>query len=185
MAFRTDSDWSLNKKTSDLIYSFSDGSSKVYRKIDNQIFEIVTTEKDGKSMRLVSDEEMTVDQFDFFKLWSDDDYHVTDNQDSAENRGKVDYDDVANTLQASVPLIKEPEYNPQPYRTLECANWVLPQLKLTVTQKRRLDLWLSGKSQTEIADLEGVNQNAIWKSLNAVKKQSEKILSKNFRKKGW
>ena len=59
MAFRTDSDWSLNKKTSDLVYSFSDGSSKVYRKIDNQIFEIVTTEKDGKSMRLVSDEEMT------------------------------------------------------------------------------------------------------------------------------
>lgn len=68
MAFRTDSDWSLNKKNPDLVYSFSDGCSKVYRKIDNQIFEIVTTEKDGKSMRLVSDEEMTVEQFDFFKV---------------------------------------------------------------------------------------------------------------------
>ena len=74
---------------------------------------------------------------------------MTDNQDSAENKGKVDYDDVANTLQASVPLIKEPEYNPQPYRTLECANWLLPQLKLTVTQKRRLDLWNDLKPETQ------------------------------------
>ena len=91
MAYRTGSDWSRNKKTNDLVYTFTDGSSKVYRKIDDQIYEITTTEEDGMSTRLVIDTEMTVEQFDFFKTWSDENYHITDNEEAYENKGKVDY----------------------------------------------------------------------------------------------
>lgn len=174
MAYRTGSDWSRNKKTNDLVYTFTDGSSKVYRKIDDQIYEITTTEEDGMSTRLVIDTEMTVEQFDFFKTWSDENYHITGNEEAYENKGKVDYDDVANTLQASVPITKEPEYNPQPYRTRENALLIWKSLSLTPTQRRQYLKSYRGKNYRDIAAEESTSHTAVKKSVQAAKKKIEK-----------
>lgn len=176
MAYRRDSDWSLNKNTPDLVYRFLDGTTKRYRKSNGQIYEVVLRGKQCIAVILVPEDEMSVAQFDELKHWSDDDYQRDDNSEVHNSRGQVNLEAVANTLAASVPFEKEEE--PEEFRTLENALRIVAALKLTETQRRRFLMHVRGLTTREIAAIENVEQPAIVQSLTAVKKKKEKYFSK-------
>ena len=168
MAYRRDSDWSLNKNTPDLVYRFLDGTTKRYRKINGQIYEVVLRGKQCIAVILVPEDEMSVAQFDELKSWSDDNYQRDDNSEVHNSRGQVDLE--------AVPFEKEEE--PEEFRTLENALRIIAALNLTETQRRRFLMHVRGLTTREIAAIENVEQPAIVQSLTAVRKKKEKYFSK-------
>ena len=47
---------------------------------------------------------------------------------------------------------------------------------LTKIQKRRFFMYLEGISTVKIAEIEGCNQNAVWKSIDQAKNKIKKFL---------
>ena len=180
MAFRKNSDWSLNKGTEDIVYSFLDGTTKRYRKLDGCIYEIIETELSIHTTELVPSQDLTVEQFDEIKKWSDEDYQEADHYEVHHSRGQVPMELVENTISASIGLY--PEIKANDFRTVENALAILEAMKLTETQLRRFNLAMQGHSTRDIAKLEKTNQKSVWESLNAVEKKRQKIISKFFQK---
>lgn len=173
MPFKMNSDWAKNKKSPDIIYSFVDREEIRYRKENDQIFEIVTTNRESCRIRRVPASEMSIADFDAIKEFLDDSFHEEDKLDVSENRDRVSLEDVENTIDASVTI----EGEPKPL-TWEDAMKVVDELGLTPAQRRRFLLYCKGLSTYEIAETEGVDHKAIWYSVQAVMKKKEKYFEK-------
>ena len=52
--------------------------------------------------------------------------------------------------------------------------------KFTEIQRRRFLMYLNGISTVKIAEIEGCNQNAVWKSIELAKRKLKKILQKGW-----
>lgn len=52
--------------------------------------------------------------------------------------------------------------------------------KFTEVQRRRFLMYLNGISTVKIAEIEGCNQNAVWKSIELAKRKLKKILQKGW-----
>ncbi len=175
MAFRRNSDWSLNKGTDDIVYSFLDGTTKRYRKIDGRIYEVTEGKIACKTTAIIPTDEITAEQFDELKRWSDENYQAEDRYEVHHSRGQVPLELVENTLEASSSLEDES------FHTLENALKILDDMGLTETQRRRFILHMQGLNTCEIAKLEGANQKTIWVSLREAEAKRKRALKKFFK----
>lgn len=180
MAFQRNSDWSLNKGSEDIVYSFLDGTSKRFRKIDGQVYEITENAITCKTTTMIPTNELSTEQFDEIKRWSDKNYQTEDRYEVHHSRGRVPLEQVENTIKASVEMIVDEEPEHEEYRTIENALRILEAMKLTETQRRRFEMYINGLSTYEIARIEGVDQKAVWFSIESIRNKRAKIFKKYF-----
>ncbi len=173
MAFRRNSDWSLNKGTNDIVYSFLDGTTKRFRKIDGRVYEVTEAKVSCKTTTMIPTDEITAEQFDELKRWSDENYQAEDRYEVHHSRGQVPLELIENTLEASTGL------NDENLFTVSKALEILEDMGLTETQRRRFILHMQGLNTCEIAKLEGANQKTIWVSLREAEAKRKRAL-KNF-----
>lgn len=136
---------------------------------------IVCPSATGEHIRLTREDFSTEEEFERWKNWSDDDYH------KIELAGRKEDDCLSFEAQRDVPTPSAEELFFAPYITAEQAEKrrrMLAQIKnhLTEKQYRRLCLYyLDGKTEAEIAVIEGITQQRISKSLIAGAKIVEKF----------
>lgn len=175
MSHNTKTDWAKNKShPNEIIYTFTDSEVR-YRKVGGCIYEI-TKPHGGKAVkRLLSEGEMTVDEFDRIKKASDECFHDEEKNNKVETKRSVPLDDVENTLEASSEML--PDTVRQRHTVREAAE-LLNAMKLTPTQRRRFLLHCKGLTGKEIAALEGVRPQTVTQSIREVNAKRNKILKK-------
>ena len=155
--FKKDSLYSINKKNPDaIVYKFADGTQS-----------IVTREDFA-----------TEEEFLAFKAWSDEDLHTEDKREVLAGIRQVSIDDISEAAISSpaVDVAMERQYQRVEQRR-KVSDMVLKlKDKLTETQFRRLWMYhVDGKTEEEIAELEGASQQAISLSLIAAEKKIKKV----------
>ena len=155
--YKKDSLYSINKKNPDaVVYKFANG---------------------GVS-RITREDFATEEEFLAFKAWSDDDLHNEDKRDVLAGIRQVSIDDISEAALAVPAVDVAMECNHQRAEQRRKASDMVVQLKdkLTETQFRRLWMYyVDGKTEQEIADVEGVDQQRISKSILAAKKKIKKF----------
>ncbi len=174
MPYRTDSDWAKNKKSPDIVYTFVDCEEVRYHKENGHIYEITTTDKKTRRTRRLPVSEMSIEEFDALKKFSDENLHDEDIGEIYAYRGRVPMEDVENTIAASTTI----EGEPAP-KTLEDALLLIEALDLTADQRRRFLLACRGMTTYEIAEIEGVNHSSVVRSIQAARAKRDDYL-KNF-----
>ena len=138
---------------------------------------IVCQSVTGDPIRLTPDQFSSVEEFNRWKAWSDDDYHKI----QLAGRNDDNCLSLSEQLDAVVPSAEDVFFAPILEKEQhEKAASLLAQVRslLTERQYRRLSLYyLSGKSETEIAAMERVAQQQISKSIRVGKKTVEKFFS--------
>ena len=157
--FKKDSLYSINKKNPDaIVYKFANGE---------QAF-------------VTRDDFATEEEFLAFKAWSDEDFHTEDKRDVLAGIRQVSIDDVSETAY-SVPAVDVAmERQHQRAEQRRKASDMVVQLKdkLTDIQFRRLWMYyVDGKTEEEIAEIEGVAQQQISKAILAAEKKIKKFSS--------
>lgn len=136
---------------------------------------IVCPSVTGEHIRLTREDFSSEEEFLRWKGWSDDDYH------KIELDGRKDDDCLSFEAQRDVSVPSAEELFFTPYIAAELAEQrrrMLEQIKSSLTEKqyRRLCLYyLDGKTEAEIAVIEGITQQRISKSLIAGAKIVEKF----------
>ena len=155
--FKKDSLYSINKKNPDaVVYKFATGE------------EARVTRKDFA----------TEEEFLAFKAWSDEDLHTEDKGDVLAGLRQVSIDDVSEAAIAvpSVDVVMERKHQRAEQRRKDFNKVVQIKDKLTEIQFRRLWMYcVEGKTEQQIADIEGVDQQRISKSILAAKKKIKKF----------
>lgn len=136
---------------------------------------IVCPSATGEHIRLTREDFSSDEEFLHWKTWSDDNYHKT------ELAGRNDSDCLSFEAQRDAAVPSAEDVILAPYIAAEQAEKrrrMLEQIKnhLTEKQYRRLCLYyLDGKTEAEIAVIEGITQQRISKSLIAGAKIVEKF----------
>jgi hypothetical protein len=163
----TDSDYAANKYNKGIVYRFAD-----------EVVVVTLTDY------LAENPGHTAADFGKLKAFSDNDYRERDRLDYQEMWKNVPIDKLEETELCSVPSSEDIflseldaiEENEQYRQKVELAKQVLD--KLTEVQRRRYLLHVvNGLSTWKIAEIEGVNQSKIMKSLDATEKKIKKVLS--------
>ena len=134
----------------------------------------------GEDTRLKREDFNSEEEFEYWKNWSDDNYHKT------ETAGWNDSRCLSFEAQRDVPVPSAEDVVLAPYiaaEQVERRRRILDQVRanLTAKQYRRLCLYyLDGKTEAEIAALEGITQQRISKSLISGTKIVEKFFQKFF-----
>ncbi len=188
MAFDRQSDYALNKKTEDIVYAYSNGESDVYTKekdpSGNPTGRIILRHRNangGETSRVLRDDEMSEEQFDVLKAFSDEDLHRTDKSDVREYRNTVSLDSIEDRIGIE-DRDDKPEERTVPAYTMSDAMAVMDGC-LTPTQKRRMIMYYyNGMSMDKIAAEEGVRRHPVWKSIRAADAKVRKYLEKENKK---
>lgn len=135
---------------------------------------IVSRNAAGKFIRLTKDEFASEEEFAHWKEWSDEDYRQEYNSEQSYKRLKNKLQKQAdnNTFSPSVEQILLGDLAAGERKVL------IEKIKsvLTETQFRRLWLYyVEGKTEQQIADVEGIAQQRISKSILAARKKIKKI----------
>ena len=128
----------------------------------------------GKSVRITRDDFPSEEDFIAFKAWSDENFHKEDNRDVVEGKHLVPIDDISEGALAvpAIDVVMERRHDRAEQRKRASEMVVLLKDKLTETQFRRLWMYhIDGKTECEIAELEGVAQQQISKSIKAAEKK--------------
>ena len=139
---------------------------------------IVYPTADGKTVRITREDFPSDEEFLAFKAWSDENFHKEDNRDVTENRYRLSLDDLSEAALAVPPIDVVMDRKQQRAEQRRKASDMVVQLKdkLTETQFRRLWMYcVENKTEQEIADIEGVDQQRISKSIIAAKKKIKKF----------
>ena len=198
MAYPIDPEWKMNITTEDIVYPFVDCTKTVYRKktIELKAASGITTtvtaiseikyQKNGtKTERTLTNDELTVEQFEAMKEWSDAEYKKQVRSYVNNNRKSVarvdDLEDCPSIAFYEKFAGDEDDEGEDDYRTVENAFRILEELKLTDNQYRRfLEKHYHGRTSYEIGSEEGVAHNNVLKSIAQVERRLEKYFSKNF-----
>jgi len=163
----TNSDYALNKHSKGIVYRFADG-----------IVEITLADY------LAESPDKTEADFLALKEFSDSDYFTTDRAEYAQTKKNLYFNDLDETMLCSAPspekmLISEitaKEETERQEQRVELKNLALG--KLTGTQRRRYLLYhVDGKTEEEIADMEGATQQAVSQSLLWSDRKIKKVLA--------
>ena len=128
----------------------------------------------GKPVRITRDDFPSEEDFIAFKAWSDENFHKEDNRDVVEGKHLVPIDDISEGALAvpAIDVVIERRHDRAEQRKRASEMVVLLKDKLTETQFRRLWMYhIDGKTECEIAELEGVAQQQISKSIKAAEKK--------------
>jgi hypothetical protein len=162
-----DSDYALNKFSAGIVYRFAD-----------QIIEVTLADY------LAENPGKTEADFLMLKALSDADYLERANCENRQTYKKIPLDGVDLLGICSYPSFEMvSDIADQARELAEARQFRLKQAsvvldKLTVIQRRRfLWHWVDGFTTREIADMEGVNQSKIMKSLAGAEKKIKKFLA--------
>ena len=139
---------------------------------------IVYPTADGKTVRITREDFPSEEEFLAFKAWSDENFHKEDNRDVTENRYRLSLDDLSEAALAvpAIDVVMDRKQQRAEQKRKAADMVVLLKDKLTETQFRRLWMYcVENKTEQEIADIEGVDQQRISKSIIAAKKKIKKI----------
>lgn len=132
----------------------------------------------GKPIRVTRDDFDSEEEFLAFKAWSDENFRTEDNRDVVEGKRHVSIDDISEAAFAVPAVDKVMEQHLDRTEERRQASEMVVKLKdkLTETQFRRLWMYhIDGKTESEIAEIEGVAQQQISKSIKAAEKKIKKI----------
>ncbi len=139
---------------------------------------IVYPTADGKTVRITREDFPSEEEFIAFKAWSDENFHKEDNRDVTENRYRVSLDDLSEAALAvpAIDVVMDQKQLRAEQRRKASDMVVQLKDKLTETQFRRLWMYcVEGKTEQQIAEIEGVDQQRISKSIIAAKKKIKKF----------
>lgn len=154
---KKDSLYSINKKNPDaVVYKFAN----------------------GEEHRITREDFPAEEAFLAFKAWSDENFHEEEKLDHREANHTLSTEDLSEAALATpaVDVVMERQHRQAEQRRMTSDMVVKLKDKLTDKQFRRL--WLhkvEGKTESEIAEIEGVDQQRISKSILAAKKKIKKI----------
>ena len=137
---------------------------------------IVYPTADGKLIRVTREDFPSEEAFLAFKAWSDENFHEEEKLDHREANHVLSIDDLSEAALAVPAVDEEIELEMQVVENRRKASDMLVKLKdkLTETQFRRL--WMhriEGRTEEEIAVIEGVAQQAISLSLVSAQKKTK------------
>ncbi len=139
---------------------------------------IVYPSATGQLVRITRADFPSEEEFLAFKAWSDENFHKEDNRDVVEGKHLVSIDDISESALA-VPasdVIMERQLARAEQRKMASDMVVKLKDKLTETQFRRLWMYyVDGKTEEEIAEIEGVGQQRVSKSILAAVKKIKKF----------
>ena len=159
------SDYAINKNRKGIVYKNADGS------ILEITFEKIAEGNPG----------FTREDFLKIKEFSDALYLEQERGDNVYRKHvKGTYDDVADSKWLATDSFDDKLLELLEDRSVEKVVHQYIDEKLTVIQRRRFLMYLNGMSTVKIAEIEGCNQNAVWKSIE----QSKNKILKFFSKKG-
>jgi len=139
---------------------------------------IVYPTADGKLVRVTREDFPSEADFLAFKAWSDENFHEEENLDHREANHSLSMDDLSEAALAvpTVDVVMEHQYQRAEKRRMTSDMVVKLKDKLTDKQFRRLWLYsVEGKTESEIAYIEGVDQQRISKSILAANKKIKKF----------
>lgn len=132
----------------------------------------------GEPIRVTRDDFDSEEAFLAFKAWSDENFRKEDNRDVVEDKRRVSIDDISDAALATPAVDKVMEQRLDRAEEQRKASDMVVRLKdkLTKTQFRRLWMYhIDGKTESEIAEIEGVAQQQISKSIKSAEKKIKKI----------
>lgn len=135
---------------------------------------LVYTDADGNLIRLTRDDFASEEEFLYWKTWSDNDFHTEDKRDVAEDKHRVSLDSLTAEILAVPAMDVVMERNHGRTESQRKAADRVIQLKGKLTEKQFRRLWMyhvDRKSEAEIAEIEGVAQQQISKSIKAAEKK--------------
>lgn len=141
---------------------------------------IVYTDAEGNTLRLTYKDFASKDEFDIWKKWSDKQYHQWEKEDHHYANHTFSLGDFASSTISTpdMEVLMEQSENAIEYTLRRAALVQTIQTILTGMQFRRLWMYhAEGRSQEEIAVLEGSTQQRISKSLLLAKKKIKKYFS--------
>ena len=139
---------------------------------------IVYPSANGKLIRVTREDFPSEEEFLAFKKWSDENFHEEEKLDHREANHILSVDDLSEAALAvpAADVLLERQHE----RAEKCkiASDMVVKLKdkLTDIQFRRLWMYcVEGKTEQQIAEIEGVDQQRISKSILAAKKKIKKF----------
>ncbi len=141
---------------------------------------IVYPSADGKLVRITRDDFPSEEEFLAFKAWSDENFHEEEKLDHREANHIMSVDDISEAALAvpAADVVIERQHDRAEKRKQASEMVVKLKDKLTDTQFRRMWMYfVDGKTEEEIAAIEGVAQQQISKSIKAAEKKIKKFSS--------
>ena len=155
--FKKDSLYSINKKNPDaVVYKFAN----------------------GEESRITRADFATEEEFLAFKAWSDEDLHIEDKREVLAGIRQVSIEDISEAAIAAPAVDVVMEHQLQRSEQRRKVSELVVQLKDKLTEKQFRRLWMycvDGKTEQQIAEIEGVDQQRISKSILAAKKKIKKF----------
>ena len=155
--FKNDSLYSINKKNPDaVVYKFANGEESHITRADFA----------------------TEEEFLAFKAWSDEDLHIEDKREVLAGIRQVSIEDISEAAIATPAVDVVMEHQLQRSEQRRKVSELVVQLKDKLTEKQFRRLWMycvDGKTEQQIAEIEGVDQQRISKSILAAKKKIKKF----------
>ena len=155
--FKKDSLYSINKKNPDaVVYKFAN----------------------GEESRITRADFATEEEFLAFKAWSDEDLHIEDKREVLAGIRQVSIEDISEAAIATPAVDVVMEHQLQRSEQRRKVSELVVQLKDKLTEKQFRRLWMycvDGKTEQQIAKIEGVDQQRISKSILAAKKKTKKF----------
>jgi DNA-directed RNA polymerase specialized sigma subunit len=139
---------------------------------------IVYPTADGKTVRVTREDFPSEDAFLAFKAWSDENFHEEENLDHREANHSLSMDDLSEAAVAVPAVDAVIEHQLQRAEQRRMTSDMVVKLKDKLTDKQFRRLWLysvEGKTESEIAYIEGVDQQRISKSILAANKKIKKF----------
>ena len=139
---------------------------------------IVYPTADGKTVRVTREDFPSEDAFLAFKACSDETFHEEENLDLREANHSLSMDDLSEAAVAVPAVDAVIEHQLQRAEQRRMTSDMVVKLKDKLTDKQFRRLWLysvEGKTESEIAYIEGVDQQRISKSILAANKKIKKF----------
>ena len=139
---------------------------------------IVYPSANGKLIRVTREDFPNEEEFLAFKKWSDENFHEEEKLDHREANHILSVDDLSEAALAvpAADVIMERQHERAEKRRIASDMVVKLKDKLTDIQFRRLWMYcVEGKTEQQIAEIEGVDQQRISKSILAAKKKIKKF----------
>lgn len=154
---KKDSLYSINKKNPDaIVYKFAN----------------------GEEHRVTREDFPSEEEFLAFKAWSDADFHEEEKLDHREANHNLSVDDLSEAALAvpAIDVVMDLKQQRAEKRRKASDKVVKLKDKLTDTQFRRLWMYhVDGKTEEEIAEIEGVAQQQVSKAILAAQKKIKKF----------
>ena len=139
---------------------------------------IVYPSANGKLIRVTREDFPSEEEFLAFKKWSDENFHEEEKLDHREANHVLSADDLSEAALAvpAADVLMERQHERAEKRRIASNMVVKLKDKLTDIQFRRLWMYcVEGKTEQQIAEIEGVDQQRISKSILAAKKKIKKF----------